>query len=172
MNKSETIDLWLKCQVEYPKVEAIALSARSPASSIWNAWAQQLIDEQSDLKEKKLWAMHPDMWSGNDDHPGFALTMDWALRARVDFRGHVFRSDAVFDNFIFPGTARFEDIEFAEYTSFDNVQFLGNVDFSGSTFYDSCFSNVNFARVAKFYNVKFLGECEFGNGELWFDNYA
>ena len=146
----------------------------------WNNWAEERLAERKEIETGQLSLRTPERRMGV-----------WQDSAKADFRGHHFKEDANFENFIFPGDTDFSrsDIAverggippttvFSGKAYFNKCKFHGEANFSHSEFEDSAFfqrtkfddnclfETVIFGRGALFRNVEIKWDADFRSSQF------
>jgi hypothetical protein len=193
MNRSESVDLWKRCQAKKRDLIASGVlyeEAHDQARKIWNDWALALRSERKLLKEHGLWQVVRQ----NVQEPEGANTetKDWLSRAMVDFTAIFFRrtesDDSIylpvkdvtiaeevnsvgeaidFRGYIFPGTLSFRIAVFDGWVWFQNAEFDGPTTFRGAQFRNwAGFQDTTFEQRAMLKEVTFTDYGVFQNAHF------
>ena len=122
----------------------------------WNEWAQELLREREELRERGAWEVHKSRWHD---------------KAAVDFRESPLKSRYDFSGFVFPGAACFRSATFWDASflgakfrgeaDFGRAEFSGKADFSQAEFSDSVMFDGATLHNSRFWFTKFSGNTEF-----------
>jgi uncharacterized protein YjbI with pentapeptide repeats len=155
MTRDESIAL-------YERAQAAEREKEGEGRKVWNAWAEEMLTQKSELERRETWKNGPKTQSA------------WREAATVDFLEHTFH-DADLAGYIFPAEAGFRGATFEGATRFDTATFEGVAGFVGAKFReDTRFDRAAFKVVAGFGNAKCEGIAWFVGatfeGDAWFDS--
>ncbi len=176
MDRDESIQLFEKCEAARKAALDAGKSeeeAHEAARSVWNGWAQTLLEEQKSLKQSNQWKIYNEYDADLDvfrDFGGNEETRNWLNNAHIELSSLQFSNSTQ---------------EITEYTSDlsssnDNSKHLTLyciklVNFSGYIFPGFCnFSKSRFNCNVSFRRASFLREAWYEktsfNNKVWFEN--
>ncbi len=127
----------------------------------WNAWAKEMLDQQTKLQKTGEWMTEYDYATHRQSGEN-STTQNWLTAAKSDFAKQIFENVMNFTDFIFPGDAEFTGATFGGKADFIRATFNGEADFEEATFRGfAYFSRAKFDGVGGFLKATFEDEAGF-----------
>lgn len=133
----------------------------------WNAWARQMIDAQSKLREDKLWSVRK---TAGQTEPLNEETRLWFDQATVALSDSSSLLNTKLSEFIFPGPLSLSNCDLQN-VNLSLANFHGRVSFNNCRFDNTSFQAATFWQTTNFDDCIFLGDTDFTStsfrGQLW-----
>lgn len=144
--------LFTKNNIKQSSIKEEHINRLSLGPEEWNKWANNLLDEINNLKDK----FDPNNYL--IDFRGYTFTnedfSDFIFPINVDFSNSCFNSRVSFKKTKFLNDVSFNGVSFNTNTSFIDVLFKGNVTFWQTNFNNFLmFQNTEFFKKVQFYNI-------------------